>query len=68
MNAARAKTPLDVTPTQFFKTRANELPAGIKTHMYPENADDYTNNYVTKWKGIFRGLGMNSGQSQQIIT
>ena len=36
--------------------------------MFKDHGRELNTNYVSKWQGVFRGIGLNSGQSQQIIT
>ena len=31
--------------------------------MFAEHENEFTSNYVSKWKGIYNGLGLNGQQS-----
>ena len=56
--SAKTKSPNELSPTAFFRNVTDKSPAGIKNHMYTEHDQEFTTKYITKWRGIFRGLGM----------
>ena len=66
--AAAKSTEPEAAPRQFFAARTASSPAGTKNHLYHEQEHEFTASYRSQWRGIFRGLGMHSGASQQIIT
>ena len=59
---SKVKAKKDISPRQMLKNRAENSPAGAKCHFYQANNSEYEDNYVTKWKEIHRGIGMNQGQ------
>ena len=46
----------------MFRKKSKKAPAGIKVHLYQENGQEYQDSYVTKWKHIHSGLGMEKGK------
>ena len=46
----------------MFRKKSKKAPAGIKVHLYQENGQEYQDSYVTKWKHIHGGLGMEKGK------
>ena len=65
-----SKKETDILDVQDAKAKAKDfkpdvvpLPAGAKCYAYRDLEDEYDNNYVSKWKHIFRMSGISSGQS-----
>ena len=57
------KSPQAAEPASFYNARTSKSPAGTKNHHYEENDNSFTEGYVSKWKGIFRGTGLNHHKS-----